>query len=284
MKKKGEITVEDTKVRIVDHEGQDYVSITDMARKSNDRTDIVIQRWLRNRNTIEFLAIWEQIRNPDFNPTHLDGIRQDIGLNSYILSVKKWVELTDAKGIISKSGRYGGTYAHKDIAFEFGTWLSPRFKMYMIEEFQRLKTEEAQRLGNPWNINREISKANYLILTESIKDYAIPNNLSPKKQGIYFATEADLLNNIVFGMTAKQWRIANPKLKGNMRDHGTVLDLLVLANLEALNSRLIKWDCDQAQRHELLSEAEKDFRRILEKSEAVERLAMKSDSIQKGLE
>lgn len=277
MKKKGEITVEDTKVRIVSHNGQDYISITDMARKSNDRTDIVIQRWLRNRNTVEFLAIWEQLRNPVFNPTHLDGIRQDIGLNSYILSVKKWIELTNATGIVSKAGRYGGTYAHKDIAFEFGTWLSPSFKMYMIEEFQRLKEEEAKRLGNPWSIRREITKANYLILTEAIKDYALPDSLPPKKQGIYFANEADLLNNIVFGSTAKQWRASNPKQKGNIRDHASVLDLLVLANLEALNSRLIKWDCDQSQRHDLLHEAERDFRRILEKSSAVQRLTTKSD-------
>lgn len=267
---KNKITIQDTQVRIINVDGHDFICITDMAKKFNERTDVVIQRWLRNRNTVEFLAIWEQLRNPDFNPTQLDGIRQDLGLNSYILSTKKWIEMTNAKGIYSKAGRYGGTYAHKDIAFEFGTWLSPQFKMFMIEEYQRLKQDEAKRLGNPWSIRREIAKANYAILSDSIKDKLIPAKIAgSRKEGLYFASEADMLNQIVFGKTAKQHKSENPNKKGNLRDSANVLQLLVLANLEALNSRLIKWDCDQEQRFTLLKEARVDFEKVLKKNNSV---------------
>ncbi len=270
---KKKLNIQKTAVNVIDVKGEDYICITDMARSSNSRTDVVIQRWLRNRNTIEFLAIWEQFNNPDFNPTHLDGIRQDVGLNSYILSTKKWIELTNAKGIESRAGRYGGTYAHKDIAFEFGTWLSPSFKMYLIKEYERLKADEAKKLGNPWSIRREIAKANYAILNESIKDKLIPQKISgTKKEGLYFASEADLLNQVVFGKTAKQHKNQKPIPKGNLRDTATVLELLILANLEALNSRLIIWDCDQEQRFHLLIEAEKDFRKVLEKNKAAQSL------------
>jgi len=194
-------------------------------------------------------------------------------LNSFKISAKKWVNETNAIGLEAKAGRFGGTYAHKDIALQFCYWLSPSFQIYFIKEFQRLKKEEAKRLGDTWTVRREISKANYQILTESIKEQLIPEQLKgSRKAGIYFASEADLLNNVVFGMTAKQFKNLNPSIKGNMRDNASILDLLVLANLEALNSRLILWDCDMDQRYQLLSEAAHDFKKTLNKSKAVKRI------------
>ena len=201
-----------------------------------ERTDYIIQNWLRNRNTIEFLGIWEQLNNPGFNPIEFDGIRKQAGLNSFILTAKQWIETTGAIGLISQAGRYGGTYAHKDIAFEFASWVSVEFKLYLIKEFQRLKDDENRRLSLAWNLNRTLSKLNYRIHTDAIKAHLIPPEVTPAQAAITYASEADLLNVALFGQTARQWRDANPKLDGNMRDHATIEQLLVLANLEGMNA------------------------------------------------
>ncbi len=234
------IDVQGTVVSILSEKQEDYICLTDIARhKDAFRTDYLISNWLRNRNTIEFLGIWEQLYNPSFNPIEFDGIRTQTGLNSFILTAKQWVEKTGAIGLISKAGRYGGTYAHRDIAFEFASWISVEFKIYLIKEFQRLKDDENRRLSLAWNLNRTLSKLNYRIHTDAIKANLIPPEITPAQAAITYASEADLLNVALFGLTAKQWRDANPKLDGNMRDHATIEQLLVLANLESLNAEFI---------------------------------------------
>ncbi len=254
-------------------EGEEYLSLTDMARKFNERTDVVIQRWMRNRNTIEFLAIWEQLNNPTFNPTHLDGIKSDLGLNSYVLSSKQWIKMTGAIGIQSRAGRYGGTYAHRDIAMEFGTWLSPVFKMYLIKEFQRLKEAEAQQNNLEWRIHRIMSKANYKIHTEAVRIHLIPPKVqNTKREGLYFASEADVLNVALFGMTANEWKRQNPNKKGNIRDYATTEQLLVLSNIQSLNAKLMKWDCDAEQRVQILNEAAIEEMNILLSSSSLNQI------------
>lgn len=254
--KRKTIQVQEFEISLLLREGGEYVSLTDMARKFNTRTDVVIQRWFRNRNTIDFLAIWEELHNPNFNPTRLGGIRNDLSLNSFVLSSKQWINMTNAIGIESRAGRYGGTYAHRDIAMEFGSWLSPVFKMYLIKEFQRLKEAEASAKNLKWDVHRIMAKANYKILTEAVREHLIPPKIqNTKLEGIYFATEADLINVALFGMTAKEWKITNPKSKGNIRDHATHEQLLVLSNLQSLNAKLMKWGCDQAQRVSILNES-----------------------------
>ncbi|RVU35680.1 KilA-N domain-containing protein [Rheinheimera riviphila] len=219
-------------------DGIEYISITDMARfKNPDRTDIIIGNWLRNRNTIEFLGIWEQLNNPDFKPIEFDGFKKQAGLNSFTLTPKQWIEQTNAIGLISKAGRYGGTYAQKDIAFEFASWISVEFKLYLIKEFQRLKEQEFQQLG--WDIRRNLAKVNYLIHTDAIKQNLIPDTLTPGQISHIYADEADLLNMALFGVTARQWRDQNPALTGNMRDHANMHQLVCLANLETMNAYLI---------------------------------------------
>lgn len=270
---KKKIKVQDAEINLLIRESGEYVNLTDMARKFNERTDVVIQRWLRNRNTIEFLAIWEQLNNPDFNPTHLDGIRSDLSLNSYVLSSKQWISMTGAIGIEARAGRYGGTYAHTDIAMEFGTWLSPVFKMYLIKEFQRLKEEEAETKNLEWNIRRIMAKANYRIQTEAVRKHLIPPKLkSTKFEGKYYASEADVINVALFGLTARQWKAANPKKSGNMRDHATHEQLLVLSNLQSLNAKLMKWDCDQEQRLQILNESAIEEMNILISSQSLKGL------------
>jgi len=225
----------------------DYICITDIARfKDAERTDYIIMNWLRNRNTIEFLGIWEQLNNPGFNPIEFDGIRKQAGLNSFILTAKRWIEQTNAIGIISKAGRYGGTYAHKDIAFEFASWISVEFKLYLIKEFQRLKEDEQKQLG--WDIRRNLVKINYRIHTDAIKENLIPVELTKQQANMVYASEADVLNMALFGHTAKTWRDANPGNKGNVRDYANVSQLVCLSNLENLNALFIHERLPQDQR------------------------------------
>ena len=251
MKKPGKssIEVQGTVVSILSEKQEDYICLTDIARHRNpDGIDDLIRNWLRNRNTVEFLGIWEQLHNPDFNPVEFDGIKMQAGLNSFTLTPKQWLERTGAIGLISKAGRYGGTYAHKDIAFEFASWISVEFKIYLIKEFQRLKDDENRRLSLAWNLNRTLSKLNYRIHTDAIKTNLIPPEITPAQAAITYASEADLLNVALFGQTAKQWRDLNSTLDGNMRDHATIEQLLVLANLESLNAEFIHMQLPSASR------------------------------------
>ena len=228
----------------------DYVSLTDIARfKDHNRSDYVIQNWLRTRDTIEFLGIWEQINNPNFKPIEFDGFKKEAGLNSFSLTPKKWIDTVGAIGIISKSGRYGGgTFAHQDIAFEFANWISPEFRLYLIKEFQRLKLEENKKLSLGWDVKRQLTKINYRIHTDAIKQNLIPKYLTSKQSEIIYATEADVLNVALFGMTAKDWRDKNKGKEGNIRDYCDVTQLVVLANLEGINSDLINQQIPQSER------------------------------------
>ncbi len=264
-------------LRFQDRGKTSYICITDIAKKFNNVPSDIIKAWMRNRNTVEFLGVWETLNNPDFNLVEFDQIKTRTGLNSFILTAKEWVNKTQAVGIESRAGRYGGTWAHWDIALEFASYVNPTFKLYIIQEFQRLKTSEAAQLKQAWNIKREISKANYFILTETIRDYLIPPKDTPSsKKALVFSSEADMLNEVVFGMTAKQWKAVNPNAKGNMRDNATVLELTVLANVEVLNSRLILWDCTQEERYRILLEAANDFKNVLQDSKAILRLSHKA--------
>jgi hypothetical protein len=239
--KKSIIEVKGASVAVLSKNRQDYISLTDIARyKDAERTDYLISNWLRNRNTIEFLGIWEQLNNPDFNPIEFDGIRKQAGLNSFILTAKRWIDSTGAVGLVSATGRYGGTYAHKDIAFEFASWVSVEFKLYLIKEFQRLKDDENDRLQLGWNLQRTLAKINYRIHTDAIKETLIPPAITKVQSSLVYANEADLLNVALFGQTAKQWRDACPDADGNVRDQATLEQLVVLTNLESLNSVLIR--------------------------------------------
>lgn len=241
------IKVKEKEISILTVNDKEYISITDIAKYKNPlQSDDVIKNWMRNRNTIELLGLWETIHNPDFNPVEFDGFRKQAGLNSFVLTPKRWIESTHAIGIISKSGRYGGTFAHRDIAFEFASWVSVEFKLYLIKEFQRLKEEEQKQLG--WSAKRELAKINYHIHTDAIKHNLIPEELTPAQTSIIYANEADVLNMALFGMTAKQWRDANPELKGNIRDYATINQLICLANLENLNAVFIHDEIPQPER------------------------------------
>jgi len=242
------INVLNKKVTFYTKNNDDYISLTDIARYKNKRTDDIIKNWLRNRNTIEFLGIWEIINNSNFKPVEFDGIKKLAGLNSFILTAKHWIKKTNAIGLISKPGRYGGTYAHKDIALEFASWISVEFKLYLIKEFQRLKYKENEKLKLGWNVKRELAKINYKIHTDVIKEKLIPPEISKKEAKLIYATEFDILNKALFGMTAKEWFEHNPCKKGNMRDYSNVIQLVVLANLECLNSEFIKQELSQEDR------------------------------------
>ena len=244
-----ELSVLNQKINYIQINDEDYISITDML-KSKDG-DFFVSDWLRNRNTIEFLGIWEEIHNPNFNYGEFAIIKSQAGLNSYKISVKEWTEKTNAIEIISKAGRYGGTYAHKDIAFEFGMWISPKFKLLLIKEFERLKAEEQKQIG--WNAKRELSKINYRIHTDAIKNNLVPKELTKNQINFVYAEEADVLNMALFGMTAKEWRTNNPDLDGNIRDYATMNELICLANLENLNSVFIKEGLKQSERLEKLN-------------------------------
>jgi len=232
------ITVQGTEVSIATRHEQDYISLTDMV-KSFEGGSALIEQWLKNKDTVLFLGVWEQIYNPVFNSLEFEGIRNEAGRNSFYLSAKKWIEATGAIGLHAKAGRYGGTYAHRDIAFEFGSWLSPEFKLYLIKEFQRLKDEEARATSLEWSFQRTLAKINYRIHTDAIKERLIPPQLTKAQIVTVYASEADLLNVALFGMTAAQWRQANPQLPGNMRDVATLEQLVVLSNLESINAVLI---------------------------------------------
>ena len=247
------IEVKGTSITVVSGGVDDYISLTDIARyKDSDHTDDIIRNWLRNRNTLEFLGIWEQLNNPIFNPVEFDGIRMQAGLNSFTLTPKRWIEATRAIGINSKAGRYGGTYAHKDIAFEFASWVSVEFKLYLIKEFQRLKETEREQLG--WDIRRNLTKINYRIHTDAIKTQLIPPQLTAQQTSLIYASEADLLNMALFGKTAAQWRDENPGNKGNIRDEANAAQLVCLANLETLNAHFIHQGLAQTERLALLNQ------------------------------
>lgn len=226
----------------------DYISLTDIAKYKSDDPTATIQNWMRNKDTIEFLGLWEQLNNSDFKPVEFEGFKKDAGANSFTMSPKKWIENTNAIGIISKAGRYGGTFAHKDIAFEFASWVSAEFKLYIIKDYQRLKSDENSRLSLEWNVSRTISKINYKIHTDAIKDKLVPLGITTAQQGITYASEAEVLNVALFGKTAKEWRAENPDKKGNIRDYATIAQLIVLSNLESMNAELIKQGLSQSDR------------------------------------
>jgi len=258
------IEVLDREIALQIRNKEDYICITDIARYKNaDHTDDLIRNWLRNRNTIEFLGIWEHLNNPDFKPVEFDGFKKQAGLNSFTLTPKQWIERTGAIGIYSKAGRYGGTFAHKDIAFEFASWISVEFKLYLIKEFQRLKEEELKQLG--WDIRRNLAKINYRIHTDAIKENLIPREVTKAQSNYIYASEADVLNVALFGQTAKQWRENNRGKEGNIRDYANVSQLVCLSNLENLNAlfineglvqkdRLIKLNAIAIQQMKLLTE------------------------------
>ena len=238
------ITVQNTDISVVKYNEEDYISLTDMAR--SQLQEHIIFRWLSLKSTIEYFGEWEMLYNPDFNCTEFGTIKNAAGSNNFVLSVKTWIERTGAIGIRSKAGRYGGTYAHRDIAYHFGMWISPKFQLLLVKEYQRLKTEEQRLLG--WSAKRELSKINYRIHTDAIKQNLIPMEVTPMQASIIYANEADVLNVAMFGMTAKQWREANPEQKGNIRDYATINELICLSNMENLNAVFIEQNMTQRER------------------------------------
>ena len=247
--KNNSLEVRGTAVKIKTVGSDDFICLTDIAKSKNpEHPDDLIRNWLRNRNTLELLGIWEQLHNSDFNPVEFDGIRKQAGLNSFTLTPKQWIEQVNAIGIQSSAGRYGGTYAHKDIAFEFASWVSVEFKLYLIKEFQRLKDDENTRLSLSWNLNRTLSKINYRIHTDAIKAELIPSEISKAQAAMTYASEGDLLNVALFGCTAKEWRERNPDQKGNIRDQASIEQLLVLANIESMNAEFIHMQLSAAER------------------------------------
>ena len=255
------ITVQNTQITVVTINERDYISLTDMVRNIENGLAL-IEKWLRNKNTIEFLGIWEEMYNPNFNSPEFEGIKNAAGLNRFILSVKQWVEKTNSRGIIAKAGRYGGTYAHKDIAFEFATWVSPQFKLYLIQEFERMKSDEQKQLG--WTAKRELSKINYRIHTDAIKQNLIPEEVTAAQASIIYAEEADVLNVAMFGQTAKQWCEAHPELKGNIRDYASSNELVCLANMENINAVIIDEGVPQGDRLMRLNQIAINQMRVLE--------------------
>lgn len=277
MAKKKTITVQGTEIRLKRHEGQDYFCLTDIARYEDRRTDSIIQNYLRNGGNLDFLATWETLHNQNFNPMNFNGIRSRVGAGAFVLSVKEWIEKTGAKGIISSPGRYGGTFAHKDIALQFATWISPEFYLYMVKEFDRLKTQEAQMLGESWNIQRLMTKANHYLQTTSVRENLVPLlQWNTRMEALYQASEADMLNLIVFGMKAKGWAAANPAKKGNIRDHATKLELIVLNNLQAINAMLIEDKMDKKGRAEKLLQVAATQMQVLMATIPVKELKEKS--------
>lgn len=256
------ITVLDQQVAIAPIGGIDYISITDMARyRDEERTDYIIQNWLRNRDTIEFLGIWEHLNNPEFDGAAFDGFRRQAGLNRFTLTARRWIEATNASGLVSRGGRRGGIFAHPDIAFEFASWVAVEFKLYLIKEFQRIKSDELERLG--WDICRNLVKLNYRIHTEAIRQTLVPNELSAEEKSAIYRSEADVLNMALFGRTAAEWREAHPDDKGNLRDQANMWQLVALSNLENLNAHFIRENMPQAERLERLNRIAIDQMRLL---------------------
>ena len=246
MNKSNKVNVQGTEITILNENSGEFISLTDMLKAKDG--DFFISDWLRNRNTVEFLGVWETVNNPNFNYGEFATIRSHAGLNSYKISVKEWVDKTNAIGLKATTGRYGGTYANIDIAFEFGMWISAEFKVYLIKEYKRLQTEENERLNLEWNFQRTLAKVNYKIHTDAIKDNIIPKVLDKQQTTLVYASEADVLNMALFGMTAKQWRDAKPGEKGNVRDYATIQQLVVLSNLESINAILIAQSIPQNER------------------------------------
>ena len=267
------IVIKDLPVRYFESQNGIFFCLTDLAKNADTTTDVVMQSYLKNANNLEFLSKWEEMHNPDFNPHRLVGIKTKIGLNNFYLSMKKWVETTRAIGILSEPGRYGGTYAHEEITIQFMNWLDVEFYLYFIVEFKRLKINEAKALGFGWDLRRELAKANYAIHADSIRENLVPMlDWNTRREAIYFASEADLLNVALFGMTAKQWRLLNPEAKGNIRDHATETELLVLANLESQNATLIEMGFTQDERLSVLSKRAKRELEVLAETKALQEI------------
>ncbi|ALC17793.1 putative DNA-binding protein [Desulfuromonas soudanensis] len=271
--KRSTLEVQGLAIAIISKHNQDYISLTDIARYRDSQEPFsIINNWMRTRSTIEFLGLWETLNNPDFKPIEFERFKSEAGSNYFVLSPKRWIAATQAMGITSTSGRYGGTYAHKDIAFEFATWISSAFKLYLITEFQRLKEDESRRLSLAWNLNRTLSKLNYHIHTDAIKIHLIPEAITPAQIAMTYASEADLLNVALFSQTARQWRDANAGLEGNMRDYATIEQLLVLANLEGMNAELIHMGLSQGERLKRLNEIAIRQMQVLTSASAIKKL------------
>ena len=284
MKERKKLSVKGVDILLYEDKEQDFFSLTDIARhKDSEHTDSIIQNWMRNRNTIELLGFWETIYNPDFKPLEFEGFRKQAGLNSFVMTPKKWIESTNAIGIISKSGRYGGTFAHKDIALEFASWISIEFKLYVIKEFQRLKNDENNRLQLEWSLQRTISKINYKIHTDAIKENLIPKEITKFQINIVYSNEADLLNVALFGMTAKEWRDANPNEEGNIRDHATLEQLVVLSNMESINALLIQESLSQCDRLIQLNKTAITQMKSLIKNKEMKQLKLKNNEMQESV-
>ncbi len=263
MAKQNEIKVKTAIIKTMRKNGMDFLCITDIARQKNSiDPNGVIANWMRNRNTIEFLGIWETLYNPNFNPLEFEGFKTEAGLNAFTLSPTRWIEATRAIGIVSQPGRYGGTYACSDIAFEFASWISVEFRLYLVKEFQRLKADEQKQIG--WSAKRELSKINYRIHTDAIKQHLIPAEVTPAQANVIYAEEADVLNVAMFGITARQWREANPELKGNIRDYATINELICLSNMENINAVLIDEGIVQGKRLLKLNQIAIQQMRVLE--------------------
>jgi len=249
------INVQNAEITVIQNEGKKYLSLTDISKLKNEfNPNEVIRNWMRGKNTISFLGLWEILNNPNFKPVEFDGFKNEAGYNHFVLSPQKWIENTNAIGLIAKSGRYGGTFAHRDIAFEFASWISPEFKLYLIREFQRLKEEESKTKQLDWNLQRTLAKINYRIQTDAIQQNLIPLTLTKQQKSYIYADEADLLNVSLFGQTAKQWREQNASAKGNIRDQATIEQLIVLSNLESINSMLIHQNLQESERLQKLNE------------------------------
>lgn len=255
MAKSIKVDVQGISILITRREEEDYISLTDIARhRDAERSDYILQNWMRNRSTLEYLGLWEHLNNPDFNSIEFDGIKNLAGSNSFSMTPKRWIESTNAIGLVSKSGRYGGTFAHRDIAFEFASWISAEFKLYLVVEFQRLKKEETAQQKLEWNFQRTLAKVNYHIHTDAVKENLIPSVLSKHQTSYIYASEADLLNVALFGKTAREWREENPDKEGNIRDHANLEQLVVLSNLESINAMLIHQGLEQTQRLKQLNQ------------------------------
>ena len=276
---KAQISAKGVHISVVSDGGyDDYISLTDIAKYKSEDPAATIQNWMRSRDVIEFLGLWETLYNPDFKPLEFEGFKARAGSNAFTLSPKRWIEATAAIGMHSKSGRNGGTFAHRDIAFEFASWISAEFKLYIITDYQRLKADENSRLSLNWNLNREISEINYRIHTDAIKEHLIVPELPKQYQSFTYATEADVLNVAMFGETAKQWRDSNPGMEGNVRDHATLQQLIVLSNMESLNAEMIKQGINRDDRLVELNRVAKEQMISLSKSAGAKRLGERNNS------
>lgn len=272
-KKQTKITVQGNEIAIIKKNSEDFISLTDIARYRNKVEPFsIINNWMRARSTIEFLGLWEKLSNPDFKPIEFERFKTEAGSNYFVLSPKRWIESTGAIGITSKAGRYGGTFAHQDIAFEFASWISAEFKLYVLKEFQRLKQEEIEQKQLEWSVSRTISKVNYVIHTDAVKAHLIPEDISKHKKKFIYADEADMLNIALFGKTAQEWRTKNPDLKGNVRDFATLEQLVVLSNIESYNSELIKQKIPAENRLNQLNRTAIEQMRVLIENKSIKKL------------